>query len=156
LEAFVREFEGTPYAAMARVRLDELKKNQLALATPSSPKEPQSRPDIAAAPLPSGPPQSAEDAAWDFIKDTGNTTQLRRFLERFPSAPPPAEAADKPAALGQSAGRVGAASGDAARQLQLELRRVGCFSSEADGDWAESSRRAVELFNKHGGAKLDP
>src|SRR5262249_53026505 len=156
LEAFIREFEGTPYAAMARVRLDELKNNQLALATPSSPREPQSRPDIATAPVPSGAPQSAEDTAWDFIKDAGNTTQLRRFLEQFPSSAHRAEAAHKLAALEQAAGPAGAPSGDAARQLQLELRRVGCYSSEADGDWAESSRRAVELFNKHGGANLDP
>jgi len=156
LEAFARQFEGTPYAAMARVRLDELKKNQIALVTPSSPKEPQSRPDIATAPVPSSPPQSAEDTAWDFIKDAGNATQLRRFLEQFPTSAHRAEAADKLAALEQAAGPAGATSGDAARQLQLELRRVGCYSSEADGDWAESSRRAIELFNKHGGANLDP
>jgi hypothetical protein len=42
-----------------------------------------------------------------------------------------------------------------ARSVQIELRRVGCLTGMADGDWATSSRRALELFNKRAGTKLD-
>ena len=39
--------------------------------------------------------------------------------------------------------------------LQLELRRVGCLSALATGDWSASSERSLSLFNKYAGTKLD-
>lgn len=42
-----------------------------------------------------------------------------------------------------------------ARQLQTELRRVGCYPGDANGNWNNDSRKALELFNKHAGTKLD-
>jgi hypothetical protein len=42
-----------------------------------------------------------------------------------------------------------------ARSVQIELRRVGCLMETAGGEWTSSSRRALELFNKHAGTKLD-
>ena len=40
LEEFVRQFGATVYGAIARARLDELKKNQIALVTPPAPAPP--------------------------------------------------------------------------------------------------------------------
>jgi hypothetical protein len=42
-----------------------------------------------------------------------------------------------------------------ARELQGELKRVGCDPGNTDGDWNAPSRRALENFNKHAGTKLD-
>jgi hypothetical protein len=42
-----------------------------------------------------------------------------------------------------------------AKSVQVELRRVGCFSGSADGDWDPASRRSLELFNKNAGTTLD-
>jgi Caspase domain len=42
-----------------------------------------------------------------------------------------------------------------ARSVQIELRRVGCLTGTADGEWTSSSGRALELFNKRAGTKLD-
>ena len=42
-----------------------------------------------------------------------------------------------------------------AKSVQAELRRVGCFSGPADGDWDPASRRSLELFNKNAGTTLD-
>ena len=42
-----------------------------------------------------------------------------------------------------------------AKSVQTELRRVGCFTGSANGEWNAESRRSLELFNKHAGAKLD-
>jgi hypothetical protein len=42
-----------------------------------------------------------------------------------------------------------------ARELQGELTRVGCYSSNIDGDWNAASRRALRNFNKHAGTKLE-
>jgi uncharacterized caspase-like protein len=44
---------------------------------------------------------------------------------------------------------------DLSRSLQAELRRVGCNTGSVDGDWNAASQRALELFNKHAGMKLD-
>jgi hypothetical protein len=42
-----------------------------------------------------------------------------------------------------------------ARELQAELKRVGCDPGNIDGDWNAASRQALEIFNKHAGTKLD-
>ena len=42
-----------------------------------------------------------------------------------------------------------------ARQLQAHLKRVGCDPGAIDGSWTDNSSRALELFNKHAGTRLD-
>jgi len=44
---------------------------------------------------------------------------------------------------------------DTARALQAELRRVGCNVGVVDGVWGEPSQKALDLFNKHAGMKLN-
>jgi uncharacterized caspase-like protein len=44
---------------------------------------------------------------------------------------------------------------DLPRALQSELRRVGCNTSAVDGNWSAASQKALDLFNKHAGMKLD-
>jgi Caspase domain len=44
---------------------------------------------------------------------------------------------------------------DLPRALQAELRRVGCSTGTADGNWNAVSQKALDLFNKHAGMKLD-
>jgi hypothetical protein len=44
---------------------------------------------------------------------------------------------------------------DLPRSLQAELRRVGCNTGSVDGNWNAASQRALDLFNKHAGLKLD-
>jgi uncharacterized caspase-like protein len=44
---------------------------------------------------------------------------------------------------------------DLPRALQAELRRVGCSTSTVDGNWNVASQKALDLFNKHAGMKLD-
>ena len=41
------------------------------------------------------------------------------------------------------------------RALQAELRRVGCNIKNDDGNWSAASQKALDLFNKHSGMKLD-
>jgi uncharacterized caspase-like protein len=47
------------------------------------------------------------------------------------------------------------ASADIPRQLQVELRRVGCNTSAVDGNWNTAAQRSLTLFNKHAGLSLD-
>jgi uncharacterized caspase-like protein len=44
---------------------------------------------------------------------------------------------------------------DIAKSVQTELRRVGCLSGAADGEWNAASQRSMELFNRHAGTKFD-
>jgi uncharacterized caspase-like protein len=41
------------------------------------------------------------------------------------------------------------------RSLQTELRRVGCYLGAAHGDYSNDTRKALELFNRHAGMRLD-
>jgi len=44
---------------------------------------------------------------------------------------------------------------DIPRLLQSELRRVGCKTGEASGEWNASARRALSSFNDNAGTKFD-
>jgi hypothetical protein len=44
---------------------------------------------------------------------------------------------------------------DIAKSVQAELRRVGCLSGAADGDWNIGSQRSLAQFNRYAGMKLD-
>jgi len=39
--------------------------------------------------------------------------------------------------------------------VQSELRRVGCLSTPADGDWNAATQRSLTLFNKYAGTQFD-
>jgi hypothetical protein len=44
---------------------------------------------------------------------------------------------------------------DIARLLQAHLKRVGCDPGNTDGNWSDSSKKALALFNKTAGTKFD-
>jgi hypothetical protein len=44
---------------------------------------------------------------------------------------------------------------DIPRLLQVELRRVGCNTGAADGDWNLAAQKSLALFNKHAQTKFD-
>ena len=44
---------------------------------------------------------------------------------------------------------------DLARSVQAELRRVGCLTSDTDGNWNPASQRSLSQFNRYAGTKLD-
>ena len=49
----------------------------------------------------------------------------------------------------------GAPQVDITKSVQGELRRVGCLTAAADGQWNAASQRSMALFNRHAGTKLD-
>jgi uncharacterized caspase-like protein len=59
------------------------------------------------------------------------------------------------AAVSLSADKPQPAAVDLPRALQAELRRVGCNTGTTDGTWNAASQKALDLFNKHTGMKLD-
>ncbi|MBV9983607.1 caspase family protein [Bradyrhizobium sp.] len=49
----------------------------------------------------------------------------------------------------------GPSSAELARSVQAELRRVGCLTSETDGDWNKAAQRSLAQFNRHAGTRFD-
>jgi uncharacterized caspase-like protein len=69
-----------------------------------------------------------------------------------------APAADKPPGdkgVNLAALTAGPAQPDITRSVQTELRRVGCLTGAADGEWNTASQRSLALFNRYAGMKLD-
>jgi uncharacterized caspase-like protein len=44
---------------------------------------------------------------------------------------------------------------DVNKSVQIELRRVGCLTGAADGEWNAVSQRSLTLFNRNAGTRLD-
>jgi uncharacterized caspase-like protein len=44
---------------------------------------------------------------------------------------------------------------DLAKSVQSELRRVGCYGGNADGNWDQPSQRSLSQFNRSAGTRLD-
>jgi len=49
----------------------------------------------------------------------------------------------------------GPSSAELARSVQAELRRVGCLTSETDGDWNKAAQRSLAQFNRNAGTRFD-
>lgn len=86
----------------------------------------------------------------------------KRALEKAATEAAAKQAADKQAADAESR-KVAALSpppsspppGDLTKSVQSELRRVGCLSAAADGDWNAATQRSLSLFNKYAGTQFD-
>jgi uncharacterized caspase-like protein len=68
------------------------------------------------------------------------------------SAPAPA---DKDKAVNVASLASGPPQADVTKSVQAELRRVGCLSGSADGDWNNASQRSLTKFNRYAGTRLD-
>jgi uncharacterized caspase-like protein len=68
------------------------------------------------------------------------------------SAPAPA---DKDKAVNVAALAAGPPEADVTKSVQAELRRVGCLSGNADGNWNSASQRSLTQFNRYAGTRLD-
>ncbi|MFO1110577.1 MAG: caspase family protein [Bradyrhizobium sp.] len=64
----------------------------------------------------------------------------------------PSATTDKPNLASLS---TGAPQADVTKSLQGELRRVGCLTGEADGNWNAASQRSLSLFNRYAKTKFD-
>jgi uncharacterized caspase-like protein len=69
------------------------------------------------------------------------------------AAGPPAAGKTQPANV--AALSDGSAQAGIAKSVQIELRRVGCLSGAADGEWNTASQRSLALFNRHAGTRLN-
>ncbi len=117
---------------------------------------------------PSGPQDTASETAWQRIATSTDPADFESFARLFPDSPHALDAAQKartlktpqqlasaPAANPQDAAEpAGPASPDVVRQLQVELKRVGCDPGPVDGTWSKESAQALVLFNQNAHTQL--
>src|SRR5712672_529613 len=75
--------------------------------------------------------------------DAKAASEKKAREEKLAALTPPSDKSDQPNAA------------DLPRSLQAELRRVGCNTGAVDGNWNAVAQKALDLFNKHSGMKLD-
>ncbi len=143
LEAYIARYQGTVFADMAKVRLEEVKTAQVATLVDRTitvePKTEATGAETAKAEaITEAPAESEAATAGTTVVASAETPEATEVASAETSET--AEEAADPALL--------------ARQLQTELSRVGCYAGEADGDWGRGSASALERFNEAAGLEL--
>ncbi len=93
--------------------------------------------------------RAEKEAVKETVKETANETSKANagtVAELTPNGTSPQPSQSSPPQIGQA---------DIARLLQAHLKRVGCNTGNVDGKWDDSSKKALELFNKHAESKFD-
>jgi hypothetical protein len=175
LNAFLAQYPDGYYANLARIQLAKIaaeetrlaatEKARLAeqerarLAAEGAQKSQQAKADADA--------KAAEQArlAAEQAKEAAQAQAAEAERQRAAAETAPANAAtDKPAtgpATAEKAGMnlaslsAGPPQAELIKSVQTELRRVGCLTGEADGEWNAASQRSLALFNKNAGTKFD-
>jgi uncharacterized caspase-like protein len=178
-DAFLTQHPDGFYASLARLQLEKIAAEQAhlaaaekarqaeaeraRLAAEGAQKEAQARADADARAAAMAANQAAEQARLAAEK----AQQQAAEAERQRTNPATAGAADNAAAraagnppasdkgVNVAALTAGPAPSDLTRSVQDELRRVGCLSGAADGNWSTASRRSLSLFNRYAGTKFD-
>jgi uncharacterized caspase-like protein len=102
---------------------------------------------------------TATDKGPEIITAAGNPPSDRAAASPPAAEKPQAEKAVNVAAL--SAGPPTAElakpmqTAELTKSVQIELRRVGCLSADADGEWSAASQRSMALFNRNAKTKFD-
>jgi uncharacterized caspase-like protein len=168
-EAFLVQHPDGFYANLAKLQIDKIAADQAhAAAVEKSRQAEQERDRLAAAGAQKeaqlkaeADARAAEQARIDAEKAKQVAQQQsadaeRKRVEAAVPATPPAPATPAPeknvsvASLNPAPSQT-----DITKSVQSELRRVGCYSGNADGDWDQSSQRSLSQFNRSAGTKLD-
>jgi uncharacterized caspase-like protein len=135
-------------AAVEKAKQTEQERQRLAAA--GAQKETQAQAEADA--------RAAEQARLDSERAQQLAQQQAADAERKRIEAPPARAAqlaprENLASLNPTA--PAASQNDINKSVQTELRRVGCYSGNVDGDWDSDSQRSLSQFNRSSGMKLD-
>jgi hypothetical protein len=172
MNAFLAQYPDGFYASLARLQLEKFaaeaarvaatekarqaEQERARLAAEGAQKSQQAKADADA--------RSAEQArvaaekAKQVAQDQAAAAEQKR-AEAEKAAPDTRVAAVTPAVGSETpnlaALNAGAPQTEVNKSLQAELRRVGCLSAEADGNWNTASQRSLTLFNRYAKTKFD-
>ena len=108
----------------------------------------------AAKPVPPGP----DEVTWLLLKETADQTALKRFVAQYPNSALRKDAEVQIAALEAQAAKavrtVPIDPHETIRSLQFELKRVGCLSGPANGEFNDATRAALRTLAKLSSIKM--
>jgi hypothetical protein len=169
--AFLAQHPDGFYASLARLQLEKLaaedahatatakakeaEEQRARLAAEGAQKDAQARADANAKAAEAA--RLAAEKAKQVAQDQATEAERKRAeVAAATAATPvpaatPAPAPEKVAALNPTA----PPQADLTKSVQSELRRVGCLTGEANGDWNATAQRSLSAFNRNAGTRLD-
>src|SRR6266545_4474819 len=169
LNAFLAQYPDGFYASLAKLQLDKIAAEEARVAaTEKARLTEQERARLAAEGAQKSQQAKAEaeakaaeqarvaaEKAKQVAQDQAAAAEQKRVAAESASAdkapaPAPADKAVNVASLA-----AGPPQADVTKSVQAELRRVGCLTGNADGNWNSSSQRSLTQFNRYAGTRLD-
>jgi uncharacterized caspase-like protein len=135
--------------AMASAKAKEAEEQRARLAAEGVQKDAQARADANAKAAEQA--QLAAEKAKQVAQDQAADAERKRAAAAAATTAAPAAAPEKVASLNPTA----PAQADLTKSVQSELRRVGCLTGEANGDWNATAQRSLSAFNRNAGTRLD-
>jgi len=145
--------EETRVAATEKARLAEQERARLAAEGAQKTQQAKAEADARAAEQ----ARIAAEKAKQVAQDQAAAAEQKRIVSEKAAAEKAAAdktATDKDKAVNVAALDAGPQA-DVTKSVQAELRRVGCLSAEADGNWNTATQRSLTLFNRYAKTKLD-
>ena len=171
LNAFLAQYPDGFYASLAKLQLDKIAAEETRVAaTEKARLTEQERARLAAEGAQKSQQTKAEaeakaaeqariaaEKAKQVAQDQAAAAEQKRVAAESAaadkaSAPAPA---DKDKAVNVAALAAGPPQADVTKSVQAELRRVGCLTGNADGNWNNASQRSLTQFNRYAGTRLD-
>ncbi|WP_083519667.1 caspase family protein [Bradyrhizobium jicamae] len=162
LNAFLAQYPDGFYSSLAKLQLDKIaaeetrvaatEKARLAeqerarLAAEGAQKSQQARAEAEAKAAEQA--RIAAEKAKQVAQDQAAAAEQKRVAAE-------SAAADKDKPVNMAALTPATQQPDVTKSVQAELRRVGCLSGNADGNWNNASQRSLTQFNRYAGTKLD-
>jgi uncharacterized caspase-like protein len=141
--------EETRVAATEKARLAEQERARLAAEGAQKTQQAKAEADVRAAEQ----ARIAAEKAKQVAQDQAAAAEQKRIAAEKVTADK--AATDKDKAVNMAALDAGPPQADVTKSVQAELRRVGCLSAEADGNWNTATQRSLTLFNRYAKTKLD-
>jgi uncharacterized caspase-like protein len=171
LNAFLAQYPDGFYASLAKLQLDKIAAEETRVAaTEKARLTEQERARLAAEGAQKSQQAKAEaeakaaeqarvaaEKAKQVAQDQAAAAEQKRVAAESAnadkaSAPAPA---DKDKAVNVASLAAGPPQADVTKSVQAELRRVGCLTGSADGNWNNASQRSLTQFNRYAGTRLD-
>jgi uncharacterized caspase-like protein len=173
LNAFLVQYPDGFYASLAKLQLDKIVAEETRVtATEKARQAEQERARLAAEGAQKSQQAKAEaeakaaeqariaaEKAKQWAQDQAAAAEQKRVATEGAAAdkvaaPAPADV-DKDKAVNVAALAAGPPQADVNKSVQAELRRVGCLTGSADGNWNNASQRSLTQFNRYAGTRLD-
>ncbi|MBR1244746.1 caspase family protein [Bradyrhizobium sp. AUGA SZCCT0240] len=170
LDAFLKQYPDGFYASLAKLQLDKIAAEEIRIAaTEKARLAEQERARLVAEGAQRSEQSKAEadvraaeqariaaEKAKQIAQDQAAAAEQKRLAAEAPA--PAKESVKEPVkekAVNLAALPPASAPADVTKSVQAELRRVGCLTGAADGDWNAASQRSLTLFNRYAGTRLD-